>query len=762
MSTSETFEFQSDISSLLNLIINTFYSNKEIAIRELLANSSDALNKFTNYCIVHKPSNVDHDLAIKIIPDKDTQSIYIVDNGIGMCKSDLKNYLGTIAKSNTKEFLEKFKNNDVIGQFGVGFYSSFLIADKVSVITKHHDDGFYKWESTASGGYTITALEPDEGTNSIKIHDEYTLKQGTVIRCHLKDTCKEFLSESRIKNIVKTHATYIVSPIYLLTERIQTREVDDTDGAADVDGADDGAAADGADDADGADGADDADDAAKAESKTDVEKMEEGDIVIEDISDEKVVEEEAKETKIEKPKKTITETIYEYVLLNDQKPIWCRRAEDVSLDDVHNLYKSFSASNQTPYSYKLIKGEGQVQYNGLLFLPKKLTNNVFERGVRQNNIKLYVRKIFVSDNSADLCPEWLHFVTGIIDTIDLPLNISREMLQENKVVRILRKAIVKKSIDMLRGCMNDMKTYRQIYRTYQKNFKLGVYEEAGDRERVADLLMYPSMHNPSMDRMITYDDYITNMPDEQKEIYYLTGEDIKVMQASPFLERFKEKGYDVLFYNDPIDEYIMQRLPRYKDKKLVCITKGDLEFSGDDKEVLKKVQEEYKPFCDHIKKLYAASFTEVKVSNRIKSTPCVVSAPEYGFTSNMERIVKSQTLGADTSHTYSMMNKRLLEINPEHSLVKRLNSMYNDEKLSSQCNDLLDIMINGALLHSGYNVLQPAQFSEKLMKIVLAGLDIDDDADVDADVDADANTCANIDANADVERITVTDLQMVE
>ena len=504
-------------------------------------------------------------------------------------------------------------------------------------------------------------------------------------------------------------------------------------------------------------------------------------MIIEDISEETDKEDNAdKEDKSdgdskkeEVKKKTITETIREFILLNDQKPIWCRRPEDVSEEDAHNLYKSFTSGNQTPYAYKLIKGEGQIQYNGMLFLPKKLTNNVFERGVRQNNIKLYVRKIFVSDNSADLCPEWLHFITGIIDTVDLPLNISREMLQENKIVRVLRKAIVKKSIDMLRNCMNDMKTYRQIYRIYQKNFKLGVYEEPGDRERVADLLLYPSMNYPTQEKHITYDDYITNMPDEQKEIYYLSGEDIKVMEASPFLERFKEKGYDVIFYTDPIDEYIIQRLPTYKGKKLVCITKGNIDFIGDDKEELKKVQEEYKPFCDHIKKLYNNTFTDVKIGNRIKSTPCVVSAPENGFTSNMERIVKSQTLGADSSHTYSMMNKRLLEINPEHSLIKKLKSGYINESKVGQMNDLIDIMINGALIHSGYNVLKPADFSEKIMRIVLAGLDMDDDDDGEDVKDTgegvkdvkdvvDGTEENNVMLSKDISGSTETDLHSVE
>lgn len=703
MSAKEKFAFDANISSLLNLIINTFYSNKDIFLRELISNSSDAIDKYNHDCLINKPEDRVENL-ISIIPDKENKQLFIIDTGIGMDKDELVQNLGSIANSGTKAFMEKVKDSNLIGQFGVGFYSAFLISKSVSVISKKSNSDYWKWESDASGDFTVEKLEDG------KIHPEYELKQGTIIQCILKDEeVDTFTNVNKLKSIVKEHSQYINYPIKIFVTREESKEVE-----------------------------------IEEEEQEQEEKTT-------DNNEEDVVVEDVKEDEEKKPKtKTVKETVKEFELINENKPIWLRQSNDITEDDYHGFYKSLTNDGDTPYCYKHISGEGQVEYKGILYLPKKVHNNVFERGVKQNNIKLFVRKIFVSDNSAVLCPEWLHFVSGMVDTDDLPLNVSREMLQENKVIKVIKKSIVKKSIDMLKVAMQDKENYLKIYKTYQKNIKLGVYEENSDRERVADLLMFYSSSSP--DKMITFDDYITTMNENQKNIYYISGDDIDILKTSPFLDRFKKNGYDVLMMTDPVDEYMCQRLVQYKDNKLVCITKGDIELpniTDAEKEDLKKKQEEFKSMCDHIKKTYSKDFTDVKITNKISDLPCIVSSPEYGFSANMEKIIKAQTLGQADSSTSYMLNKRILEFNPYHSIVKKIKNIDDsDEQKTSR--DLLDLVINSALLYSGYQIINPVDFSKRVLNVVMVGLDIDEEEE-EKDINTD-----NKEEDIGIETIDVT------
>tara|TARA_Y100000389_G_scaffold128022_2_gene125378 strand:+ start:4550 stop:6766 length:2217 start_codon:yes stop_codon:yes gene_type:complete len=689
----EKYSFQAEINQLLNLIINTFYSQKEVFIRELISNASDAIDKYNHYCILNKPEkNIDR--KIDIIPDKENKLIRFIDTGIGMKKDELIKNIGTIAESGTKKFMENVKDSKLIGSYGVGFFSSYLVASSVTIITKHPEDGFYKWTSDASGEYTIEKMEDG------KITEDYVLEQGTCIECVLKEENLEYADVNKIKNVIKKHSQYINYPINIFVVREETKEVVDEE-------------------------------AEEEEKKKEEEKKEkeigEGEVIIEDVEDEKK-EEVKKEPKMKK----VTEIKKEFEQINSTKPIWTKNSNEITEEEFKGLYKSLTNDNEEPYGYKAICGEGQIDYKGILYLPKKIKNNVFERGVKQTNIKLYVKKVFVTDDSESLAPEWLHFITGIIDTDDLPLNVSREMLQENKVVKVLKKAIIKKSIDMLHSIMiEDKKKYEQIYSTYQKNIKLGVYEESGDRERIGDLLMFYSLRNES--KMISLDDYITEMGEKQDKIYFITGDDMQIMKASPFLEKFRQNNIDVLFMTDPVDEYMCQRLQTYKEKKLVCITKGNLEIPNEteDKEELKKVQEEYKDFCSHIKKLYNNEFMEVKVSNKTVESPCIISSSENGFTANMERIVKAQTLGQKDNGMNHMMNQRILEINYKHKVIQNIKSIYKDKE--KKANDLLDLIINSALLYCGYSLRKPIDFSKKLVNIVMAGLDMDDEEEIKVD-----------------------------
>jgi molecular chaperone HtpG len=680
----EKFSFQAEINQLLNLIIHTFYSQKEVFVRELISNASDALDKYNHYALINKPSEK-VEAKIDIIQDKENKIIRFIDTGIGMTRQELIDNIGTIAQSGTKKFMENVKDSKLIGSYGVGFFSSYIVSSNVSIITKHPEDGFYKWNSDASGEFTIEKIENG------KITDEYELKQGTCIECVLKDDNTSFLEVNKVKEIVKKHSQYINYPINIFIIREETKEVPD-DSPEEVD-----------------------------ETKVEKEINENTEVIIEDVDESK--EKEEKPPKMKK----ITETIKEFEQINSTKPVWTKNASEITEEEFKGLYKSLTNDNEEPYGYKAICGEGQVEYKGILYLPKKIKNNVFERGVKQNNIKLYVKKVFVTDDSQSISPEWLHFVTGIIDTDDLPLNVSREMLQENKIIKILKKAIIKKSIDMLHSIMiEDKEKYSKIFTTYQKNIKLGVYEESGDRERIADLLMFYSMKNPK--KMISLDDYITEMHETQDKIYFITGDDIEIMKASPFLEKFNQNNIDVLFMTDPVDEYMCQRLQNYKEKKLTCITKGNIEIpneSQEDKDELKKIEEEYKEFCEFIKKTYKSEFTDVKISNKAVESPCIISSPEHGFTANMERIVKAQTLGQKDNNMSHMMNKRILEINYKHKVIEKIKSIYKEKE--KRAIDLLDLIINSALLYCGYSLNKPIDFSKKLVRIVMAGLDLDDE-----------------------------------
>ncbi len=689
----ETFSFDTDISALLKLIINNFYSNKDIFLRELISNASDSIDKYNHFCITNKPDNkVDN--CITLLPDKENKTLNIIDTGIGMTKEELIKNIGTIANSGTKAFMEKVKDSNLIGQFGVGFYSAFLVAKEVSIITKKTDSGYFKWTSDAGGQYVIEELTED--TLKDHIHPDYNLTQGTIIKCLLTDEALDKYTDiNKLKSIVKEHSQYINYPIKIFIKREETKEVEDEEALLE-------------------------EDVTVTDGTSNLDSSNLDDVTIEDVE--------------EKPKKMkkIIETVKEFQLINEHKPIWTRSSNELKEEDYYGFYKSLTNDNEKPYTYKHISGEGQIEYKGILYLPKKIRNNVFERGVKQNNIKLYVRKVFVSDNSAVLCPEWLHFISGVVDTDDLPLNVSREILQENKVIKVIKKAVVKKSIDMLKSAMNDMDNYLKIYKTYQKNIKLGVYEESGDRERVSDLLMFYSANSP--DKMITFDDYITSMNENQKHIYYIAGDNMDILKTSPFLDRFKKNGLDVLFMTDPVDEYMCQRLMQYKECTLTCITKGDIELPNTtyaDKELIKKQKEEYKSLCDYIKRLYT-NFSEVKITNKVSELPCIVSSPENGFSANMEKIIKSQTLG-QTDSANAMLNKRVLEINPLHPIIKKIKNINDTEEYNS-LRDLLDLVINSALLYSGYQIIKPVDFSKKVLNVVMLGMDINDDEEEDDDI----------------------------
>lgn len=699
---SEKFKFQAEVNRMMKLIINSLYKNKEIFLRELISNASDALDKLRLLALTDK-SVLDtlNELSIRIRVDKENQVISVTDTGIGMTKDDLVKNLGTIAKSGTSDFLQKMQDadsqqlSDLIGQFGVGFYSSFLVADRVVVTSKSNDDAQHIWESNAA---EFSVVKDPRGD---------TLKRGTQINLQMKPEASNYLEERAVRELIKKYSQFINFPIYLWTEKTIEEEVPLEEEAPEKD-------------------------------KTEDPTEEDEDAKVEDGQDEK-----------DKPKtKKVSKTVYDWELINDSKPIWTRKPGEVEDSEYAEFYKSITKDSTKPLAHTHFVAEGEVTFKALLFVPEVQPSESFNRyGTRTDNIKLYVRRVFITDDFHEMMPNYLAFVRGVVDSDDLPLNVSRETLQQNKLIKVIRKKLIRKTLDMLKKLEGE--DSEKFWKEYSTNIKLGVIEDTANKSRLAKLLRFFTSNSPAT---TTLTDYVSRMKDKQDSIYYIAGSSREEVEKSPFVERLLKKGFEVLYLTEAVDEYCVGALPEFEGKKFQNVAKEGLSLAdGKAKEKLEETKTVFEPLTKWLSETALKDqILKAVISERLTNSPCALVAGMYSWTGNMERMALSNPhqKADDISKSYYLNQKKTLEVNPRHPIIKELLRRVKDDASDPNAKEMALMMFRTATLRSGYMLKDTAEFAETVEKMMRQSLGVPVDEEIDEDEVEEEETQA---AEEDVE-----------
>ncbi|ADD67679.1 heat shock protein Hsp90 [Denitrovibrio acetiphilus DSM 12809] len=617
----EKMQFKTEVNKLLELMIHSLYSHKEIFLRELISNGSDAIDKLRFEAIKNDAlTEGDANYKIKLTADKEAGTLTISDNGIGMTKDEAVNSLGTIAHSGTKEFMKLLESKEVkdnpelIGQFGVGFYSAFMVADKVTVTSRKAGEDKsvgIKWESNADGSFTIEQCEKET--------------KGTDVVLYMKEEDKNYLDEWEIKEVVKKYSDYISYPVVMDT----TKKVEDKD----------------------------------------------------------VTEEET---------------------LNSMKAIWLKDKSDVTQEEYNEFYKHITHDFGDPLKTIHYRAEGTTEFNVLVYLPKKAPMNILYPEYKSGPA-LYVRRVQIMENCEDLVPVWLRFVKGIVDSSDLPLNVSRELLQKNKMMDIIRKNITKKVLETIKDMkQNEYETYVGFFEEFGRVIKEGIHFDFARKEEIADLLLVQSTSTES-GKYTTLADYVSRMKTEQNEIYYITGKNRKELENSPYLEALKEKDYEVLFMTDEIDDIIISSLMKYKDKNFKSILKGDINLQTEEEK--KESKENFGKLTDKIKDILGDKVSEVRLSARLKNSPCVLVSGDGDIDMQMEMMLKAMGQAVPP-------RQKILELNPTHALVTALNTEFDKDAESQKVADIGELLYNQALILEGSMPEDTNRFTQLLTKVM--------------------------------------------
>ncbi|MCX7097398.1 MAG: molecular chaperone HtpG [Methylococcales bacterium] len=632
----ETLGFETEVKHLLHLMIHSLYSNKEIFLRELISNASDAADKLRFEALSNDSLyEGDSELKIRLAFDKDKRTITITDNGIGMTRAEVQEHIGTIAKSGTRQFFEALtgeqaKDSELIGQFGVGFYSAFIVADKVTLTTRKagadKNEGS-RWESAGEGDYTLETVEKAQ--------------RGTEIVLHLKEAESEFLDGYRIRSIVRKFSDHISLPIVMDKEAMPVMDAD----------------------------------------------------------------EEGEEAEAEKPVAQIEEET-----INSASALWTKARQEISEDDYNQFYKHVGHDFQDPLAYVHSKVEGTNEYTLLLYLPARAPFDLWDRDAK-HGVKLYIRKVFITDDAEQLMPRYLRFVRGIIDANSLPLNVSREILQQSKQISAIKSGAVKKVLGLLEGlAKNEPEKYETFWSQFGMVIKEGPIEDHANKERVAKLLRFASTHADTDKQSVSLEDYVGRMKEGQDKIYYVTADSFSAAKNSPHLEIFRKKGIEVLLLSDRIDEWLVSNLDEFDGKHIQSVAKGDLDLgtldSEEDKTVQEEVNKDFEAVITQIKEVLGDKVSEVRLSHRLTESPACLVADVYGMSLNMERIMKDagQMMGM------GMGRKPVFEINPTHPLVVRMKAEQDDSRFA----DLTHILFDQAILSEGGQLDDPAAFVHKL------------------------------------------------